>query len=154
MLDGFFFLFLSFSFFLPFFLSSFLPFFLSSFLPFFLSFFLFCLFLINLMGFFHGSGDVRLWPRLGSLPAHLPRVGRVGARHQTFSFFLSPSVGRTTCTHCLGVALRGWKETNKQVRVFLFSISFLCTNWELQHPDSLDLTYLGLNLPSLISVKN
>lgn len=77
----------------------------------------------------------------------------VGARHETLAFLLSPSVGRTTCTHCLGVALRGLKETNEQVRVLLLSISSLHTKWGLQHPGPMDLMYLGLILPPLVSVE-
>lgn len=57
------------------------------------------------------------------------------------AFFLSPSAGRTTCTHCLGMALRGLKETSEQVRIFLLFISSLHTNQGLQHTGSTDLMY-------------
>lgn len=61
--------------------------------------------------------------KTGQFTSKPPCVGGVGTHHKTFAFCLSPSVGRTTCTHCLGMALRGLKETDKQVRVFSLSIS-------------------------------
>lgn len=78
-----------------------------------------------------------------------PCVGGVGAHHRTFVFCLSPSVGSTTCTHCVGMALRGLKETNKQVRVFSFFSSHKLRSAAPRFPHMC----LGLIVPLLVSVE-
>lgn len=91
--------------------------------------------------------------KTGQFTSKPPCVGGVGARHETFAFCLSPSVGRTTCTHCLGMALRGLKETDKQVRVFLLCISSLHTNWGLQHSGSTDVSGIDSSSIGISRVK-